>query len=870
MIGKTISHYKIIEKMGEGGMGVVYKAQDTKLKRTVALKFLPPELTRNKEAKERFIHEAQAASALEHNNICNIHAVDETSEGQMFIAMACYDGETLKERIKRGPMKLEEAIRIVCQIGEGLQEAHRKEIVHRDIKPANIVITSRGQVKIMDFGVAKLLGKTKLTQTGTTLGTVAYMSPEQAQGKDVDHRSDIWSLGVILFEMITGRQPFQGDYEQAVVYSILNDQPESVTGLRTGVPMALEQVITKALHKDPKKRYQHVDDMLVDLKNMKSPDASAIQESGKGRRSGVIKWTLIGGSISAMALILIFVLVILPLFKSNPYMKSENPKIVVLPYENLGPPEQAYFADGMTEEITSRLAAYPELGVISRTSAYQYQNLNIPVPKIGEELNVDYVLEGSVRWDQSGGTYGRVRVTNKLIRVADDTHIWAESYERQLEDIFQVQSEIAGQVIRQMNIQLLDKGKGPPIRLTDNIEAYQAYLRGLDYTGRKAYSKEDRLIQIEMLERAVSLDPDFALAYAQLSMVHSRMVMYGMDTSPQRAKNAKQTLDRAAELNPDLPEVHIARGYYQYWCFRDYENALMAFQIAAEKLPNDGRILGALGYIIRRQGHWKKSLEYLLRAFELNPKSSEQAREIGVNYIAIRDYKMARTYFNRSIALAPDQQAAYVFKAMSYWMEKDSLPLARQVLESMPKVNNWFYYYFWFLQELYERNYEKALDLLVLIPTDVLESPDEYRPKSIALGLVYWCMGDTTRSRLAYEQARRVLEEKLIDLPSDFRVHAALGKVYAQLGLKERAIERAEHAVALLPIAKDAMHGPSVLRDLIEVYIQVGEADMALDQIEILFAVDCPISPVLFYNDPMLVKITNHPRFKKLEKKFKR
>ncbi len=274
MIGKTISHYKIIEKLGEGGMGVVYKAEDTKLDRFVALKFLPQHLSTGEDEKKRFIHEAKAASALDHPNICTIYEIDEMKpapgepgDGQMFIAMAYYEGETLKEKIEsRGEgLAIDEAVDLTMQIGQGLLRAHAKGIVHRDIKPANIMITLRSEVKIVDFGLAKLAGQTKLTKSGMSLGTVAYMSPEQAQGAAVDHRTDIWALGAVLYEMVTGQQPFKGDYEQAVVYSILNEDPEPITGLRTGLLMELERIVNQCLAKEPDERYQHVDEMLVPL-----------------------------------------------------------------------------------------------------------------------------------------------------------------------------------------------------------------------------------------------------------------------------------------------------------------------------------------------------------------------------------------------------------------------------------------------------------------------------------------------------------------------------------------------------------------------------------------------------------------------------
>ncbi len=269
MVGKTISHYKIIEKIGAGGMGVVYKAQDTKLDRFVALKFLPPHVGQAEDEKKRFIHEAKAASALDHPNICTIYEIDESEDGQMFIAMAYYEGESLKEKIEPGPLPLAGVLDIAIQIVQGLAKAHAREITHRDIKPANIIITEDNQVKIVDFGLAKLAGQTRLTEEGTTLGTIAYMSPEQAQGSEVGPRADIWALGVVLYEMVTGRQPFAGDYQQAIVYSIMIDDPEPVTALRTGVPMELERIIGKAMAKDPDQLYQHVDEIAVDLNSHK-------------------------------------------------------------------------------------------------------------------------------------------------------------------------------------------------------------------------------------------------------------------------------------------------------------------------------------------------------------------------------------------------------------------------------------------------------------------------------------------------------------------------------------------------------------------------------------------------------------------------
>ncbi|MBW1916184.1 MAG: protein kinase, partial [Deltaproteobacteria bacterium] len=460
MIGKTISHYKILEKIGEGGMGVVYKAEDTKLKRTVALKFLPPELTRDVEAKDRFIQEARAAATLDHPNICNVFEIDETEDSQLFIAMACYEGKTLKERIKPEgavnsvPLPIKEAVDIAIQMARGLERAHRKEIVHRDIKPANIFVTHDHEVKILDFGLAKLKGQSQLTKDGHTLGTVAYMSPEQAEGREVDRRSDIWSMGIVLYEMLTGQLPFEGEYEQAVIYSVLNEDPVPIRSLRGEVPEKLSNIVRQMLAKSPGERILNMEDVINFLKEfatgegyLQSTSSTVIIKRPVSKNT----WLLTAVFIAVFALMAAYFFLFKP---AEPVPEMKEKMLVVLPFENLGAPEDNYFADGITEEITSRLAPVHGLGVISRTSAMQYKNTQKTIKQIGEELAVDYVLEGTVRWSKGGEGKARVRVTPQLIKVADDTHLWSKRYDRVIEDIFAVQSEIAEKVIKQLDIKL--------------------------------------------------------------------------------------------------------------------------------------------------------------------------------------------------------------------------------------------------------------------------------------------------------------------------------------------------------------------------------------------------------------------------------
>ena len=365
LTGQTISHYKILEHLGGGGMGVVYKAEDTRLKRTVALKFLPPELTRDPDAKERFIHEAQAASSLQHNNICTVHDIDETSDGQLFIVMDSYEGETLKKKLEHGPVPLNSAIDIGLQVARGLQAAHEAGMVHRDVKPANIMVTSKGEAKILDFGLAKLAGGAILTKTGSTVGTAAYVSPEQARGEEVDRRSDIFSLGVVLYEMITGHRPFRGEHEAAIMYSLMNEAPEPLARYKADVPIELQRMIDKSLAKDKENRYQHIDEMLVDIRNAQQEAPTAAKSKTKARKLPL----LIGAGVALVALAILAYIFLLP--KSVP---PGEQSVAVIPFVDMSPQkDQDYFCDGMTEELINRLSKVQDLRVPARTSAFTFK-----------------------------------------------------------------------------------------------------------------------------------------------------------------------------------------------------------------------------------------------------------------------------------------------------------------------------------------------------------------------------------------------------------------------------------------------------------------------------------------------------------------
>jgi TolB-like protein/Tfp pilus assembly protein PilF/predicted Ser/Thr protein kinase len=879
MIGKTVSHYKILEKLGEGGMGVVYKAEDTELKRNVALKFLAPQALGSEDEKARFVHEARSAAALDHPSICTVHEIGRAGD-QTFIAMAYIEGQSLDERIKSGPLKIDKAVGLAIQIAEGLQKAHEKDVVHRDIKSANIMIGSEGQATILDFGLAKSAKRTVLTQEGTTLGTVAYMSPEQARGEDVDGRTDIWSLGAVLYEMVSGQKPFKGDYEPAVVYSILNQEQEPLTALRTGVPMELEKIVDKCLAKDKGERYQTAADLAADLRRLKRTLAESETQSRPavpldGRGKSIRPWLWAFGVVA---------IVVLAVALTRHYLTpsegetagpatseavSGRKMLVVLPFENLGAPEDEYFADGITEEITSRLAALQGLGVISRTSAVHYKGADKTIRQIGEELGVGFVLEGTVRWDRTATGENHVRVTPQLIRVSDDTHLWSERYDQELENIFEVQSQIAEQVVRRLDVTLLEPERRVlEARPTENLDAYQAYLRGLEYNRRFDIAEEGKRLEVQMFERAVELDPAFALAHAALSRAHSALIILGMDLTQERLDKAKAAVDRALELDPELPEAHLALGYYYYWGLREYDKAMAALDEAAKGLPNESEILKVSAYINRRQGRWDEALDLLLRASELDPLDAYSVTEIGHTYRWLREYDLAIQYYDRSIALAPDQVASHVFRIFCYWEGWGDMERARACLEAMPARQSLLTNMVWVIQELKEGKYQAALNRVNAAPFEIFEAMSFVYAKPQLAGWIYYLMGETERAMRAFESARVMLEEELAKRPDDARIHSSLGLVYASLGQNEKAIEEGLLAVELDPVSRDALSGPYRVQDLAHIYAIVGDQDAALEQIEYLLSIPCSMSVPLLRMSPEWDPLRDNPKFQQLLEEY--
>jgi len=873
MIGETVLHYNILKELGRGGMGVVYLAEDIKLKREVAIKFLPQQISSDKEQKKRFELEAQAAASLNHPNITTIHAIEE-SGNDVFIVMEYIDGIELKDKIKSGPIPVEETTNIAIQIAEGLDAAHKKGIVHRDIKSQNIMITGDGKVKIMDFGLAKVGEGTQLTKVGSTIGTAAYMSPEQAKGEEVDYRTDIWSFGVVLYEMISSKMPFKGDYEQAVIYSILNEEAE----LKDNIPEEVEYIIAKALHKNKEERYQSVSELLSDLLDLRSETFNNTNTRSSSKSKVQIKRKTYTGKkkwITASGILFLTIITAVFFYFSNKSGNSEEDgkkMIAVLPFENIGSSENEYFADGLTEEITSKLSGISTLGIIARQSAMQYKGTTKSIGEIGRELGVSYILQGTVRWEKLNGSE-HIRVTPQLIDVREGTQIWSQASEKILSSSFKLQSEIAESVVQALDVKLeLSEKQTLAADITKNAEAYNYYLRGIAARG-KSFNEDDYRIAEEMLVKATELDPGFSHAYAQLSRIHSAIYWEYFDHTESRVLKAKINADKALELDPNLVEGHVAMGWYYYHCKLEYNNALTEFFYVLKHQVNNPDAYDGIGSVYRRQGKMEEALDYFKKGIEVSPLDNKIILNAVSTLVLLRSYDETFPYLQKTLTITPKWREVYTTEAWVHILKSGDIKKAGMILKKADDQNiqaeTGYDIFVPIIIEIGASNYDKALKLIRNMKDEVCDYQFFYIPRSLFFAEIYGLMKNKKSELAYYDSARVLLESKIKVSPEDARLYSSLGIAYAGLGEKEKAVKAGKRGVALLPISKEAWNGYYKEIFLAQIYTMVGEYNLAINKLDYLLSIPGELSVPYIQINPFWKPLFNNPRFAKVLEKYK-
>lgn len=858
MIDKQVLHYRIFERLGGGGMGEVYLARDTRLDRDVALKFLPDAVQRDDSARERLLREARSASKLSHPNIVSIHAIENDGEHD-FIVMEYVAGRTLGALIKEDAVPLEDALEYARQICEALTAAHDAGLVHRDIKADNILVTPQGRVKVLDFGLAKVSGSVRLTQEGSTVGTMAYMSPEQVQGKEIDARSDLFSLGVLLYEMITRQLPFRGDQREAITYEILNQNPEPMARYKAEVPDEVQGIVDKLLRKDPSHRYPNAEGVLADLESHRSMVVTAERPAAKRKKGS---WPIVAG-----AAVLIIPLIAVLMLLRNPGGSGGNDSggrimLAVLPFQNLGVQEDAYFADGVTEEITARLASLKGLGVIARTSVQPYENTAKSIQEIGKELGVDYVLEGTVRWQKTAAGTNRVRVTPQLIRVSDETHLWANIYDESMTQVFDVQSDIARQVATELGVALLEpEDRSLGSRPTENMQAYDFYLRGRDYYAHQT-SLRQRDLALQMFEKAVELDPTFTLAQAWLARMYANDYFNNRNLEEPRLDQALEAARLALEHGPGRPEGHIAMGYYHYYASRNYEEALREFSIAAESQPNNGDLLEAMAYVQRRQGNFESAIGNLRRAIDIDPLSINKYNELANTLTAVRRYEETKQVLDRALAYAPDYWPLYVYKGLVELLESGDIEAAAHFGEEAIAHGAGAEAAVWFEQiDFFRRDFESVIRRRSRPSGDDVGNDAEYY---LIRGASYIYLDQEERGLAYFDSARAFLESAIGENPNDHNLHMALGLAHAALGNRREAIEFGHRGLELLPIERDAMSGPELLYGMARIHALLGDYDEAVGYLEKLLSVPSTATPNLLKLDPVFDDMRDHPGFQRI------
>ncbi|MFY9550507.1 MAG: protein kinase [Thermoanaerobaculia bacterium] len=868
--GTRLGPYEILAPLGAGGMGEVYKAWDKKLDRDVAVKVLPQSIAADPDTLARFEREAKAVAALSHPNILSIFDFG-TQDGIAYAVMELLEGETLRGKLDAGPIPQKQAVDYALQVSKGLSAAHEKGIVHRDLKPENLFVTKDGHLKILDFGLAKKVeavaaGKETSaptgsghTEPGVVMGTAGYMSPEQVKGLQVDHRSDIFSFGAILYELLSRKKAFKRDTNAETMAAILTQEPPELSESGRNISPALDHIVKHCLEKNRDRRFQSARDIEFALEETSSPTVTSgarLAARPTGKRKILI-------AVVAIVLLTVAGVFLLRRTQRGAGEAGGVKRVAVLPFENLGAPEDDYFADGIADEIRGKLTSLPSVQVIARGSSTPYKKTTKTPKQIAGELEVGYLLTATVRWEKSGGT-SRVHVSPELIEVSGSgapISKWQQPFDAALTDVFQVQSDIASRVAQALGVAL---GAGEEKRLsekpTQNLAAYDAFLKG-DAAANLGDPPSLRKA-IGFYEQAVALDPGFAQAWAQLSRPNS--ILYYISTpTPALAERARQAAEKAVALAPDRPEGYLAFGSYQRLVVHDFNRALEEFTRGQRIAPTNSELLSETARVEEALGHWDAAVEHLRQAERLDPRSVNTASVLGRSLVNLRRYPEAREAVNRGLALAPSSLYLIEFKAMTFLGEGD-LAGARAVLQATPKdvEPTALVAYMANFNDLVWVLDEQQRELLLRLTPSAFD--DDRGTWAFCLVQAYALKGDAASVRTYAEEAKKAVEEQLRATPNDVQLHIFLGLALAYLGRKEEAIREGERGVALDPVSKDAYYGPYYQHQLVRIYMLVGEPEKALDQLEPLLKIPYWLSPGSLKIDPNFDPLRKNQRFQKL------
>jgi len=844
----------------------VFLARDLRHDRPVALKVLHPELAATL-GPERFLREIKLAARLQHPHILSVHDSGETA-GLLWFTMPFVAGESLRERLRREKqLPIEEALRITIEAARALDYAHREGVIHRDIKPENILLTGDGDTLVADLGVGRALGipapGEKLTETGVVVGTPAYMAPEQGAGeRALDGRTDIYSLGVVLYELLAGEPPFTGPTAQAILARQLTEAPRPIRRVRETVPESVERAAMRALAKAPADRFPTAAEFAGALK------AAAPALGSARRRSSVPGGP--GGRRTLLVATLAFLIGVGVLFawhRTHAGVEAASAgarRLAVVPFENLGPAADEYFADGVADAVRGKLAALPGLQVTASNSSGQYKHTTKSPRQVGQELGVEYLLVGKVRWQKGQGGQSRVEVSPELVQVSTASTKWQEPFDAALTDVFQVQADIAGRVAQALDVAL---GAGERERLaekpTANLAAYDLYLQG-----NEAASGFDLVAPVELrraigfYERAVALDSTFALAWAQLARAHAQFYYAGTPTSAD-AEGARLAAERALSLAPGLAEAHLGFGDYFNLVRKDWARALTEYATGHKLAPNNADLLKSIALVSRSRGRWEESDSALKQAQILDPRSTATARRLVIGLIRLRRYPEAHEAAERALAIDPRDPALHQNKAMVFLAE-GNLPEARAVVTAAQReveptaLVAWMATYwdlYWVLDDQQQRL------LLRLRPGPF---GDDRLLWGLALAATHAFRGDTARARAYADSARLAGEAEVREAPEDGQRHVLLGTALAYLGRKAEAVREGERAVTLLPVSRDANLGAYVQHQLVRIYLLDGEPERALDQLEPLLNMPYYLSPGWLKIDPTFDPLRGNPRFQRL------